>query len=186
MSAPKQLIPLAYLNEACFLSQNIDEKKFKISLKLAQEDLKDILGGEFYAEIETQYNPANDTLTTANATLYEDYLKDFLAWRTYLYHLGFSQSESTPTGERAFTDENSTLLTDLSMFGKEKNVQAQVSRYKNRIINYLRLQQTILSTNFPLWIDTCREEFGFAISGIERDSYLDKTISITKAVRGNE
>jgi hypothetical protein len=186
MSAPKQLIPLSYLNEACFLSQNIDEKKFKMSLKIAQKDLRDILGGEFYAEIETQYAPANDTLTTENATLYEDYLKDFLAWSTYQYHLGFSQSESTPTGERAFKDENSDLLTDITIFGKEKNVKAQVSRCKNDIINYLRLQQTILSTNFPLWKDTCRDEFGFAISGIERNSALDKTISITKAVRANE
>jgi len=41
MSAPKLLIPLSYLNEACFLSLNIDEKKFKMVLKIAQEDLRD-------------------------------------------------------------------------------------------------------------------------------------------------
>lgn len=186
MSAPKQLIPLAYLNEACYLSQNIDEKKFKMTLKLAQEDLRDILGGEFYEEIETQYLPANDTFSVANATLYEDYIKDFLAWATYHYHLGFSQSESTPTGERSFKDDNSDILTDLAMFGKEKNVKAQVSRYKNKMINYLRNQQTILSTNFPLWVDSCTEDFGWGISGIERNSAQDKIVSITKAVRGNE
>jgi hypothetical protein len=182
----KQLIPLAYLNEACYLSLNIDEKKFKMVLKLAQEDLRDILGGEFYEEIETQYEASGGTFSTANETLYEDYIKDFLAWATYHYHLGFSQSESTPTGERSFKDESSDLLTDITIFGKEKNVKAQVSRYKDKMINYLKLQQEILSTNFPKWKDTCKEQFGWGISGIERDSHKDKVVSITKAVIGNE
>ncbi len=182
----KLLIPLSYLNEACFLSLNIDEKKFKMVLKLAQEDLREILGPEFYEQIETQYSAINDTFSPANGTLYEDYLKDFLAWSTYLKHLGFSQSESTPTGERQFKDDNSEILTDLAMFGKEKNVKAQVSTYKNKIINYLRLQKSILSTNFPLWKDKCDNDFGWGISGVERDSHHDKMVSISKAVRANE
>lgn len=186
MSAPKLLIPLSYLNEACYLSLNIDEKKFKMVLKIAQEDLRDILGGEFYEEIETQYDPINDTFTSANATLYEDYLKDYLAWATYHRFLGFSQSDSTPTGERSFNDDNSNLLTDIALFSKEKNVKNMVSRYKDKIINYLKLQRKIDSTSFPLWVDNCREDFGWGISCIERDSTTDQILSITKATRGNE
>lgn len=186
MSAPKQLIPIAYVNEACFLSLNLDEKKVKMSLRLAQEDLSDILGPEFYAEIETQYAVSNDTFSMVNATLYEDYLKDFLAWATYHRYMGFSQSESTPTGFRKFTDENSTSLEGGELDSLEKNAGAMVQRYKNKIINYLRLQKSILSTSFPLWVDRCDDNFGWAISGIERDSRLDKAISITKAVRSNE
>jgi len=186
MSAPKLLIPLAYLNEACFLSLNIDEKKFKMVLKIAQEDLRDILGGEFYEEIETQYSATNDTFTTANATLYEDYLKDYLAWATYHRYLGFSQSESTPTGERSFKDETSDLLSDIALAGKEKNVESMVSRYHDRIINYLRLQRSIDSTSFPKWVDNYKETFGWGISCIERNTIDDQIISITKATRGNE
>lgn len=182
----KQLIPIAYVNEACFLSLNLDEKKVKMSLRLAQEDLSDVLGPEFYAEIETQYAPSGDTFTTANATLYEDYLKDFLAWATYHRYIGFSQSDSTPTGFRKFTDENSTFLEGGELDSLEKNANGMVQRYKNKIINYLRLQQSILSTNFPLYKGSCDDNFGWAISGIERDSDLDKAISITKAVQANE
>jgi len=182
----KLLIPLAYLNEACFLSLNIDEKKYKMVLKLAQEDLEDVLGGEFYSEIETQYEPSGGTFTPANETLYEDYLKDFLAWATYHRYLGFSQSESTPTGERSFNDENSTLLEDLRLHSKEKNVREMVARYKNRIINYIENEQDKVSTAFPLWKGCKKGDFSWGISGIERNSHEDKIFSINKAVIGNE
>jgi hypothetical protein len=182
----KFLIPLSYLNEACKLSGNIDEKDYKIFLKVAQFDLSDILGQEFYEQIETQYQPANDTFTTANATLYEDYLKDYLAWSTYHRYLGFSQSQSTPTGERLFNDENSNLLVDIALAAKEKNVLGMVKMYQNRIVNYIENEQSKVSTAFPLW-NGCKEgNYGFSITGIERNSYLDKTISISKAVTKNE
>lgn len=182
----KLLIPLAYLNEACGLSQNIDEKVFKMNLIIAQEDLKDILGGEFYEEIETQYNPQGDTLTDVNSTLYEDYLKQFLAWATYQRYLGFSQSASTPTGEREFSDENSAILADVKLYSKEKNVAAMVTRYHNRIINYLELEQNKDSTAFPLWTGCKKGVFAWGISGVERNSTADKIYSINKAVTGNE
>lgn len=182
----KLLIPLAYLNEACNLSSNIDEKEFKMVLKIAQEDLRDILGGEFYEEIESQYEPSGDTLTAANSTLYEDYLKDYLAWATYHRHLGFSQSKSTPTGEREFNDENSTILADVKLFSKEKNVREMVARYHNRIINYLENEQAKDSTAFPLWQGCKKGDFSWGISGVERNSNCDKIFSINKAVTGNE
>ena len=182
----KLLIPLAYLNEATNQSQNIDEKLYKVSLKMAQFDLEAILGAEFYAEIETQYAASGDTLTTANSALYENYLKDYLAWATYGRSLGFSQSFSTPTGERTFKDDNSEPLTDLQLISKEKNILTTVSLYKNRIINYLNNEQSKDSTAFPLYEGCKTGDFGWGISGIERNSEEDKIISITKAVIGNE
>lgn len=182
----KFLIPLTYLTEATMQSQNIDEKFFKMHLKRAQHDLEDILGPEFYEEIETQYDPNNDTFTSDNATLYEDYLKDYLAWRTYYKSLGMSQSFSTPTGEREFSEESSTVLTDIKFFSKEKTILAESNYYKNRIINFLRLEQSKDSTKYPLWDDTCKDEFGWAISSITRDSHQDAVISINRALTTNE
>lgn len=182
----KFLIPLQYLNEACYLSDNIDEKKVKSSLEIAQEYLKDILGGEFYEQIETQYAPSNDTFSTENATLYEDYIKKYLAWTTYYDFLGFSQSDSTPTGEREHNDENSTILDDVKLYSKAENVRRRSEYYKNRLKSYMRLQQRIDILNYPLWKDCCEDNFSWGISGIERDSYKDKVISVTKATRANE
>lgn len=182
----KLLIPLSYLTEACNLSQNIDEKAFKIHLKRAQSNLKDVLGYNFYEEISDQYDPNSDTFTAANATLYEDYIKDYLAWRTYFLYLGFSQSQSTPTGQRQFEDENSTVLEDVKLWSFEKNVKEYANFYKYELINYMRLQQENDSTAFPLWVDNCSTEISFAISSIKRDSTKDNIITIDKSITSNE
>src|SRR5688572_6835916 len=133
------LIPLSYLNEACFLSANIDAKKYAMVLKLAQQDLRDILGPEFYDEIEDEYN--GDTLTSDNSTLYEDYIKDFLAWQTYFKFLKFANVEATPSGIREFKDENSDIASDIKMYSLEKNVLQEANNYKYRMVNFLKESQ---------------------------------------------
>lgn len=182
----KQLIPLAYLNEACSVSLNVLDTKLKADLDEAQSDLRDVLGAEFYAEIESQYDIGNNTLSAANAALYDPYIKQFLAWQAYFYSLGFSQSASTPTGEREFSDANSTILADVKLYSKEKNVRRRASRYKYDLINYLRIERSKDSTAFPLWSDSCRDEISFAISSIERDAMSDNIFSINKATNRNE
>lgn len=180
----KFLLPLAYLNEACALSLNTDEKKYKMVLRLAQTRLRDVLGAEFYDQIESQYEVANDTLTTANSALYEGYIKDYLAWQTYFYHLKFSQSSSTPTGEREFEDANSTILSDIKLSSLEKNVLDQANHYKYAMINFLNLEQSKDATKYLLWSGSCKAEFGFAISSISKAS--DNIVSINKAITSNE
>lgn len=179
-----QLIPLVYINEVCFVSTHIDEKKMNGSLEEAQEDLKDLLGPEFYEQIETQYEA--ETLTAANSTLYEDYLKKYLAWQTYFYFMGFSQSDSTQTGEREFTDENSTILADVKLFSKEKNIRRRALKYKYAIINYLKLQQSIDTTAFPLYTQSCKEELSFAITSVTRGGEKDAILSVNRAIINNE
>ena len=180
----KLLIPLSYLTEACFLSANIDERKFKASLEEAQDELSTVLGPEFYEQISTQYAPANDTFSVDNALLYEDYIKKFLAWQTYLYSIGFSQSDSTPTGERSFKDENSELLADIKLSAKERNIERRAIRYKNKIVNFLRLAKDKDSTKYPLWVDQCNSEVLWGISSIGSKS--DKLFRINKTTRFNE
>ena len=183
----KLLIPLSYLNEACYLSDNIDEKKFKMVLKLAQESLKDILGGEFYDEIETQYEPsASNTLTPDNATLYKEYIRDFLAWQSYHNFLGFSQMNSTPTGFREFKDENSDIIADVKLFSLEKNVMRWVNNYKFRMINFLKESQANDSTKYPLYKCSCKIEYSWGITSVSRDFTRDNIISVNRAITDNE
>jgi hypothetical protein len=182
----KLLIPLSYLNEACFLSINIDEKKFKMVLKIAQEELRDVLGAEFYSEIETQYAPSGDTLTSDNSALYEGYIKDFLAWQTYYEYTRFSQFDSTATGLREHSDDNSSIISDIKLHSAEKNILRQSNRYRYNMINFLKLEQDKDSTKYPLYKGKCSDEFSFAISSIERDSDRDTIFSVNKSITTNE
>ena len=176
------LIPISYLNDACYISGNLDEKKLKPSVEEAQEDLKDLLGPEFYEEIESQYP---SSMSAANSTLYEDYIKKWLAWQTYFYSLGFSQSDSTPTGEREYSDENSTILADVKLYSKEKNVRRRAVKFKQLLLNYLNNEQAKDATAFPLYKGKCREELSFAITSVGRGN-KDAVISVNKAIIRNE
>lgn len=176
------LIPLIYLNEATFLSEEVDEKKYHLALKLAQLDLRDVLGGEFYEEIENQYP---SSLSSDNDTLYEDYIKDYLAWRTYFHHLKFSQSDSTQTGERQFKDENSDILGDVKLYAKEREVEQTALKYKNMMVNFLRLSRSQDSTKYTKWLDNCKTTLGWAISGVTRGN-TDFILSANRTQIANE
>lgn len=178
----KQLIPLQYLNEACFLSLNVDEKKYSMVLKISQDLLRDLLGVTFYDQLETQY--PNFTSATDNATLYENYIKDYLAWQTYFNYLKFANFESTPTGLREHTDDNSSLIADVKMYAAEKNVKERVDFYKGRMINYMKLEKDKDSTKFPLWEERCDYGFSFGIGAVDKKS--DIMFKVNKTIITNE
>jgi hypothetical protein len=178
-----QLLTLSYLNDACFLSLNENDKKYQMCLKMAQEDLRDgILGREFYEQIESQY-PAF-TGASDNNTLYTNYLKDFLAWQTYFHYLKFANINATPTGIREFTDDNSSLASDVKMYALEKSVMSRANQYKFAAINFLKESQANDSTKYTLWEDTCREEFSFAITAVDKGS--SALFKVNKTINTNE
>jgi len=172
------LIELSYLNEVCFLSTNTDDKKYRMCLKMSQDNLQSILGRSFYAQIETQYQA--NTLSTDNNTLYENYLKDFLAWQTYFNYLKFANVEATPSGIREFSDENSTIASDVKMYALEKNVRTEANNKKFNIINYLRESRMNNATIYPLWVDVCKPQMSFAITSVDAKS--DVNIRVNKSI----
>lgn len=176
------ILDLSYLNDACFLPLNTDDKKYNMCLKMAQEDLRDLIHREFYDEIVSQY--PDFIGQSNNSTLYTDYIKDFLAWQTYFNYLKFANVESTPSGVRAFNDANSTLATDIQMYSLEKNVLARANRYKYEIVNFLNESQANDSTKYPLWEDECREQMSFSITSVDKNS--DALIRVNKSITSNE
>ena len=175
------IFDLAYLNTACNLSLNVTDIKYNMFVKRAQLQLKEILGPEFYEEIEGQYP---SSFTADNTTLYNSYIKDYLAWQTYFYYLKMSDAEATPTGVREFNDENSSVLSDVKKYSFEKNILDFVTVYKNQLINFLKLAQSKDSTKYPMWEDSCKEQFSFAISAIDKSS--DSLIKVNKSIITNE
>jgi hypothetical protein len=178
----KNLIPISYLNEVCFLSLNTDDKKYTMCLKMSQGDLSDMLGSTFYDEIYTQYP---GTLSADNIALYEGYIKDLLAWQTYFNYLKFANIDATPTGIREFSDDNSTLASDIRMASLEKNILREVEKYKGRMITFLRFEKSNDQTKYPLYQDRCsNEEYSFAITSVHKSS--DTLFRANKSIITNE
>jgi len=178
----KDLIPISYLNESCFLSLNTDDKKYRMCLKMSQEDLSDILGSTFYDQIDTQY-PSG--LSTDNAALYEGFIKDFLAWKTYFNYLKFANVDSTPTGIRVFSDENSSIASDIQMRSLEKNILAEVEKHRGRMITYIKLEKSKDSTKYPLYDDRCDDkDISFSITSVHGKS--NTLIRVNKSIIANE
>lgn len=176
------LIPIGYLNEACFLSLNTNDKKYQMCLKIAQDTLKDIIGGDFYEQIETEYDA--DTLSSDNDVFYDPYIKDYLSWLTYLEYLRFSNADATPTGIRQFRDDNSNVLPNLELAAFEKNVREKMMFYKGKMLNFLREAIANDSSKYPLYKEKCSDAFGFAITSIDKKS--DVLIKVNKAIITNE
>lgn len=176
------LIPVGYLNEECFLSLNTDDKKYQACLKRAQLTLEEIIGQEYYQEIESEYD--SDTLTSDNDALYDPYIKDFLAWQTYFFYIGFSDAEATPTGIREFNDDNSSILSDVKKYSFEKNIREMLNFYKGRMLAFLKLEKSKDGTKYPLYKERCNMDFGFAITSIDKAS--DVLIKVNKATITNE
>ena len=177
------LIPTAYLTETCFLSDNIDPKKFQGLLEMAQDDLKNILNKPFYDEIVSQYSTTPTTFSPANTILFP-YIQKYLAWQTNFWFQKFANSNSTPTGIREFSDDNSELLSDVKMFSYEKSIRERVTFYKYELINFLRTSRINDPNSYPLWVDSCKEEMSFAISSINGKSSTRS--EIFKSTRYNE
>lgn len=187
MSNPKLLIPLDYLTEACNLSANNIDKKYKMVLELAQDQLKSILGLEFFQEIETQYNPQADTLTVANAALYEGYIKKYLAWQTYIFYIQFSQADDTPTGIRQFKDENSEIISDIKLSARERNIANKAQFYKGEMVSFLKTAQLNDSTAYSLWdCGCCSDQSSWGISGVSTNGEATRVFSISKAINNNQ
>lgn len=180
------LIPLDYLNEACFLSINEDDKKYAMCLKMAERDLREIVGRDYFAELETQFT--ENTFTEDNEALYEDSIKDYLAWRTYFHYLKFSNVTATPTGIRTFNDENSSLAEDIQMYSLEKHVKEQFVSYQNGIVTFIKKTRATNSNAYPLYDDACgaNPANNFSITAVMGCLRADINHSVAKSIFTNE
>lgn len=180
------MIAVAYIQQTCFLSQNIAIDKLNIALEMALDDLKEILGSSLYNQLLTEYNtsPVPAVFSAEDAALYDPYIKRFLAWQAYFYFLIFANSDSTPTGFRSFNDENSSILDDVSMYSLEKNVRGQAYKYRGKMLDFLNQAKKANSSSYPYYHPSCKTEFAFAITSVHGKD--DTQFRVNKALNANE
>jgi len=131
------------------ISTNILTQKFKQSAGKEQEKYsKKILCNDLYNEILDQIE--NDSLTTENEILVEDYLKDYLVFKIYADYVITANYLATPSGFRIQLDQNSKELTDSQMGMIIEKAKSDANYYQDELVGFL----TENKDDYPLWKDS--------------------------------
>jgi hypothetical protein len=107
----------------------------KIIEKAQLQYLKPCIGEELYLEIETQYD--TDTLTPANATLRDFFIKPFLAWRSFADSIIYLHGRTEAKGIRVNTDDTSEPLSTSALSKMQQETANTADFYKLTLLNYL-------------------------------------------------
>jgi hypothetical protein len=152
-----KLITYQYLRQETDISQNVDNERLDNPIKRAQEDLKFLLGTAFYEQIESQFTA--NTLSTDNDSLFDPYIKKFLAFQAYEYYISRSDFYESRTGLRRFNEENSELLSD-SRFGDFiRTCKEWTQKQKGYMLTFIKQEQRIDSSKYSLYRD-CGDKIG--------------------------
>lgn len=133
------------------ISENVEARYLTPYIGLSQDRyLKIIICKEFYTEIETQL--IDDTLTTANRALLDDYIKPALVYRTYERYLTYANYKSTPAGIRVLSDEDSTAADTRAVENMSKLAASDAVYYEGVLSQFLEDNKD----DYPTWRDNCK------------------------------
>lgn len=163
-----KLITFAYMRGEVDIPQNIpkDELDFKISR--AQERLRMLMGDGFYQDFLTTYKAStkNNPLTGAYASLYDPYIKQFIAHQAYVYWTLEANTKPTRSGIRVHSEENSEAASDAQMSVLLKDRKQDAEYYARLLTDYMDNH----ASDFPLYNSKCGRSTGnaFHISAVRR------------------
>lgn len=163
-----RLITFAYLRDELDLPQNIPSDEFDGKIKKAQERLRLLMGDGFYQDFIAVYQAStkNNPLTGAYASLYNPYMKQFVAHQTYVYWTLETNFKPTRSGIRVHSEENSEAASDaqMSMLLKDRK---QTAEYYARLLTDFMDNH---AEDYPLYNRNCQRSTGnaFHISAVRR------------------
>ena len=123
--------------------------------------IEKILGREFYEELVTQH--AGGSLTTANASLLDDFLYRALAWFTKYELMSDIQNNTTSSGIVTNIDEFSDAVSE-DAFNRMKNeTYRRANIFLDDMIEFLNDSNN--SSSYPLW-----QKYGTRDNSMEGES----------------
>lgn len=134
MAKLDKLITYAYMKEENDIPQNIEDIQLEKKIYDAQETLRMIMGDEFYQDFLTSYN--NNQLSIEYTRLYS-YIKQYVARQAYEFYVVTANFNTTRSGFRVHTEENSIVATDLQMSTIIKDAKQKAQYYKKLLIDFL-------------------------------------------------
>lgn len=165
-----KLITYAYMKQETDIAQIIDNEKLDNPIKRAQDRLRALIGPPFYDELISQVITTPKTLTAANNSFFDPYVKEYLAWQAYEIYLSKANTQETRIGVRVFKEDNSDPASDKTMGEQLALARQDLKLKKDAVINFLRTAQKVLSTAYPLYTSKyCgTNDSGFGITAISK------------------
>jgi hypothetical protein len=117
-------------------------------VKLAEiSHIEKPLSREFYEELVTQH--AGGTLTVANTTLFDDYLKRTLCWFVKFELMNDIQHNTTSSGIVTNIDDFSESVTPQQYDLMKKDVYRKANIFLQDMLDYLN--DSVVITSYPLY-----------------------------------
>lgn len=149
MAKLDKLITYAYFKEECDLPQNLPDEDLEKKIYRSQEMLRMIMGDEFYRDFLSNYRA--NTLSTAYNSLYDPYIKQFVAWQAYEFYTKQANFKPTRSGFRVHSEENSVAASDAQMGGIIKDANQTAQYYKQLMYDFLNGH----SSDYTLYSRNC-------------------------------
>lgn len=133
------------------LSDNVLSKYIIPSIALVQDRyIRKILCDDFYDELITQVDAG--TLTSANETLIDDYIKPAMVYRAYARYVSTANVYSTASGLRKFVEQDSEAATASDLASIIKQAESDAVFYERELYEYLEDNED----NYPTYRDNCK------------------------------
>jgi hypothetical protein len=180
MSCQVLLITLSDVSDRLKISSSLELEDFRPYIILAQElYLSKILCKDFYDEIIQEYQ--DDSFSTENQTLYDEYIKKALVYRAYACYLAEANIHVKNSGLRTFIEDDSADKDSKSIYSMVRAYEQRADSYENFLKEYLEDN----ASTFPTYYANCNscktENSALKITSIGYDKYkkrCDKCYSV--------
>lgn len=163
-----KLITFAYMRGEVEIPQNIPQDEFDGKIYRAQERLRMLMGDAFYQDFLTSYKAStkSNPLTGAYASLYDPYIKQFVAHQAFVFWTVDANVKPTRSGYRVHSEENSEPASDSQMSVLLKDRKQDAEYYTNLLTDYMDNH----AADLPLYQRDCKKSStnSFHISAVKR------------------
>lgn len=164
------------------LSQQIPWKKLNgIVLKVEELKLVPVICKSLYDEILSQKVGA--TLTAANQTLLDSYIKPYVVEAAYSIYLSNANSHSTISGMNFIQGDNANNINQEKISSLRKEHEYYAESYKGALVAFLEANKD----TYPLFLDCCsrlrKPSFMFGSVESKEQQYL---YELDKYIRGGD
>ena len=129
-------ITLKELKRKSIIDGNVDTDKLIQFVEVAQDTvIQNYLGTKLYDALQTQV--INSTLTSANETLLNTYIKPMLIWYTQATYLPYAAYQISNGGVFKHNSENSTSVSESEITKLTRHATETADFYAKRFMDYM-------------------------------------------------